>query len=224
MKLKEFDLWCFKLPLKESRKFTLFNRCVCAHFERHFQQIGTNGKYRIIIKLSESDDREYTTEESSSVLKYYKTFDFNRFYSMSERARKIYLLDTLCDSLIELCEIFDWPKKPFKEAYEKVLEENFINTYIQKRKSSPNRKLIAEIECHHESAKFDCYLKIKNKEGKEVFAKLLFSEEPDEFLFNGRIGDVKWLSNDTLIHINRDKMELERFELETEKINRIRLD
>ncbi len=69
MKLKEFDLWAFKLAHAESAKFSTFNRCVCAHFERHFLPIETDGVYRVIIKLSEPDSRIETTEISSSVLK-----------------------------------------------------------------------------------------------------------------------------------------------------------
>lgn len=88
MKLKEFALWGFKLPLEESRKFTLFNRSVCAHFERHFEAIDTDGVYRVIVKLSESDERVNTTEESSSVLKYYKTFDFASFNKLEEQSKK----------------------------------------------------------------------------------------------------------------------------------------
>lgn len=42
MKLTEFSLWAFKLELSLARKFTLFSRCVCAHFERHFDPIETD--------------------------------------------------------------------------------------------------------------------------------------------------------------------------------------
>ena len=64
MKLKEFDLWAFKLELSESKKFSLFIRCVCAHFERHFQPIETDGIYRIILKLSDQDQRTWPYRKS----------------------------------------------------------------------------------------------------------------------------------------------------------------
>jgi len=212
MKLKEFDLWGFKLKLKDSRRFTLFNRCVCAHFERYFQPIDTDGIYRVIIKLSESDDRDNTIEESSSVLKYYKAFDFNKFYDLDKISKKKFLLNTLYDSLLELCDKFGWSKEPFSAAYEMVIKDNFINIYTHKKKNNRTRKLIAEIVCHHKSSKFDCYLQVKNKEGAEVFKKLLFTEEPDEFLFNGLLGDIKWLPNDVLVYLNKGT-EIERFQL-----------
>ena len=106
MKLKEFNLWAFLLTLPESRKFTLFNRSVCAHFERHFEPIETNNIYRIIIKLSEDKSRTNNIEESSSVLKYYKWFDFKYFETLNETSKKKFLLDTLYNALQELCHIF----------------------------------------------------------------------------------------------------------------------
>lgn len=217
MKLKEFVLWGFKLKLKDSRKFTLFNRSVCAHFERHFQSINTDSIYRVAIKLSEGDERDGATEESSSVLKYYKAFDFNKFYDMDEMAKKKLMLDTLYDSLIDLCDKFGWLKTPFNEAYKMVLKEHFINTYSHKRKMSRSRKFVAEIVCHHESSKFDCYIEVRNKEGIEVFNKLVFSEEPDEFSFNGLMGDIKWISNDTLVYLKKDRTEIERFQFQVQK-------
>lgn len=213
MKLTEFDLWAFKLELSEAREFTLFCRCVCAHFERYFQPIQTEGIYRIIVKLSDPDPRIGTTEVSSSVLKYYKKFDFDLFNSLEIVPRKKVLLNLLYESLIELCEINNWSKVNFKNAYDSVISENFLNTYIIKKKASRNRMHSAKLVGMHTEESFKCYIKIENKEGAEILNQLLFSELPDEFLFNGQVGDIKWLSEKTVVHINKNKKELARFEI-----------
>lgn len=88
MKLKEFELWAFQLSAEESRVLSLFSRCVYAHFERHFQSIDTNGVYRVILKLCEKDSRIGTVEISSSVLKYYKSFNFKLFVKLNEKEKK----------------------------------------------------------------------------------------------------------------------------------------
>lgn len=211
MKLSEFSLWAFKLDIDLARKFTLFNRCVCAHFERLFNPIQTDGIYRVVVKLSRADERVGTTELSSSVLKYYKDFNFDYFESLNIVAKKRFLLDTLYDALMSLCDMKGWPKAPFYEAYEKVIRENFVNTYAIKRKLSRNKKLSAELVCDHNENVFDCSLVIKSSDGKELLNEHLFSEEPDEFLFNCRIGDVKWINNTTVVHQSKDKQELTRF-------------
>lgn len=213
MKLSEFSLWAFKLELDLARKFTLFSRCVCSHFERLFDSIETDGIYRVVVKLCEPDERVGTTELSSSVIKYYKEFDFEYFESLKLVAKKRFLLDTLYDALMSLCEMEGWPKGPFHEAYDKVIQENFVNTYTIKRKLSRNKKLSAELIGDHDEKAFDCSIVIKNSDGKELINEHLFSEEPDEFLFNTRIGDVKWINKTTVIHQSKDKQELARFEI-----------
>jgi len=212
MKLKEFSLWGFKLELSESRKFTLFNRCVCAHFERYFDSIETDDVYRVVVKLSEPDDRVGTTELSSSVLKIYKTFDFSLFESLDEKAKKVLLLDTLYQSLIQLCDQFGWPKHSFDNAYENVIREDFSNIYSVIKKNNRKKTLFADLLCDHNENFFDCFVRVKDKSGKEVLNRLLFSEEPDEFMFNERIGNIKWLNNETLLYLKKDKTILERFE------------
>ncbi len=93
-----------------------------------------------------------------------------------------------------------------------VILENFVNSYCVQKKGNRNRTLVAELLCNHKSDSFDCFISVKDKLGNEIYNKLLFTEEPDEFLFNGRIGNIKWLSNDTLIYLKKDKTEIERFE------------
>lgn len=214
MKLSEFSLWAFKLELDLARKFTLFSRCVCAHFERLFDPIETDGIYRVVVKLCGPDERVGTTELSSSVIKYYKEFDFDYFKSLNLVAKKRFLLDTLYNALMTLCEMEGWPKDPFHEAYEKVIRENFVNTYTIKSKLSRNKKLSAELIGHHDEKAFDCSIVIKNSDGKELLNEHLFTEEPDEFLFNSRIGDVKWINKTTVVHQSKDKQELARFDIE----------
>jgi len=213
MKLSEFSLWAFKLELDLARKFTLFSRCVCAHFERAFDPIETDGIYRVVVKLCGSDERIGTTELSSSVIKCYMEFDFDYFESLNLFAKKRFLLDTLYDALVSLCEIKGWPEAPFHDAYEKVIQENFVNTYTIKRKLSRNKELSAELIGDHDEKAFDCSIVIKNNDGKELFSEHLFSEEPDEFLFNARIGDVKWINKTTVVHQSKDKQELARFNI-----------
>ena len=210
MKLKEFELWAFKQELAECRKFTLFSRSVYAHYERYFCQIETNGIYRVIIKLSESDKRDGTTELSSSVLKFYQPFDFIAFNRLGENEKKLCLLDTLHQALVKLTVMYEWSIEPFNQAYAAVLRDRFVNHYTFRKKHNRNRKLIAELECHHESTSFDCFVKIKNKIGEVLFSKCLFSAEPDEFLFNGLLGDIRWIDNETLVVLNKDKSESER--------------
>ncbi|GAB5378711.1 MAG: hypothetical protein Alis3KO_03550 [Aliiglaciecola sp.] len=213
MKLKEFEFWAYKLPNEKARLFHLFSRSVCAHFERHFEKIETDGIYRIIIKISDSKDRLKTTEESSSVLKYYQLFDFESFYKNDETTQKQILLDFLYASLLELCEKNSWNNEPFERAYKEVVNDGLINSYIRDKKFNRGRDLCASIKCEHETDVFRCFLQVNDKVGNEVFLEELFTSEPDEFFFNSKLGKLKWTDRDTVTVIGKDKSELNRFVL-----------
>ncbi|KKO47522.1 hypothetical protein VT06_16635 [Arsukibacterium sp. MJ3] len=106
----------------------LYSIGVFARILRHFQPIDTDGIYRVVIKLSEHDDRTGTTESSSSVLKFYRVFNFEVFNSLDEVSKKNILLDELYESLIALCDLYGWPKENFKSAYEGVINDRFLNS------------------------------------------------------------------------------------------------
>lgn len=214
MKLKEFDLWAYKLELKDSRAFTLENRCVCAHFERHFKGLETDGVYRVVVKLSEGDPRDGTTEISSSVLKYYSAFDFNSFNKLDIYERKELLLATLYSSLLSLCEANGWAKEPFEIAKFGVIEDKFINSYEVSKKNNQNRSLIASLNAEHTAELFKLDIVVTDKSGKEILNKTVLSEEPDEFLFNGQIGRIQWESSDVLNYIAKDKRVIEKIKID----------
>lgn len=212
MKLKEFELWALQLSTEESRVLSSFSRCVYAHFERHFQPINTDGVYRIILKLCEQDSRIGTVEISSSVLKYYKSFNFELFEKSDEREKKVILLDALYRSLLELADLYSWNKENFKVAYEKVRNEDYVNHYVHQEKWNRSKSMQARVFCEHEAEVFICSLVIVNKLGELISKKTLFKEKPEEFYFNGRLGSIKWINNTTLAHLSKDKHELARFD------------
>lgn len=213
MKLSEFVLWAFKLDLSESRAFTLENRCVCAHFERHFQGIDTKDTYRVIIKLSSQDSRIGTTESSGSVLMYYDSFDFDYFYRLIGQERKQYLLDTLVSSVLKLCKLEGWSSEPFETAKQKVIQDQFDNSYEVVRKSNPSRKLVATLLAEHTENEFSLCVVIRDKQNNIIMQKQVLSAVPDEMLFNSQVGRLKWLSNEELTYCAKDKSVIESFQI-----------
>jgi hypothetical protein len=209
LKLKEFALWAYKLDLDDSRAFTLENRCVCAHFERHFKGLETQGVYRVVVKLSEDDPRDGMSEISSSVLKYYDTFDFSAYDKLDTYDRKRLLLSTLYKSLLRLCEEKGWESEPFEMAYSGVMKDKLCNSYEVSRKFNSKRSMVASLNAEHTAEEFRLEILITNKLGKEVLKKTVLSEEPDEFLFNSQIGRIQWESSDVLNYVDKDKSVLE---------------
>ena len=209
MKLREFSLWAYKLELNDSRAFTLENRCICSHFERHFESLETDNIYRVVIKLSEFDPRDGTTEESSSVLKYYDKFDFDHFYKLKGQERKEFLLNVLYTSLLKVCDLKNWDTELFKQANIRVIEDKFDNSYEVIAKNNRARSMVASLIAQHTEEQFNLVIIVKNNQGKIIFEKQVLSEEPDEFLFNSQIGNLKWASNGVLTYIAKDNSVVE---------------
>ncbi len=209
MKLKEFVLWAYKLDLSDSRAFTLENRCVCAHFERHFRGGETEDIYRVVIKLSEYDPRNGTTDSSNSVLKFYESFDFDYLHSLIGQEKKRYLLETLVASLVKLCELTGWESEPFKLAKQKVIEEEFDNSYEVARKNNRSRNMVAILNAQHTEKEFSLSVVVKDKRNNKIIEKQVLSVEPDEFIFNSQIGDLRWSSHDVLTYRAKDKSTIE---------------
>lgn len=212
MKLKEFDLWGYELELEQSREFNFFIRCICAHYERHFESFDTDGVCRIVLALSDNKELLGKVDLSSSVLKFHRSFDFSSYWELNKAAKQQLILDTLHNGLLDVCQLNNWPEDNFENAYRKVLDEDFVNIFTIRKKTSKNRKLYAELIGHHHHEAFDCYIKVFEKSEKKVFGKRLFSAEPEEFLFVSKIQYITWISNDILVYQKKDKTELERFE------------
>lgn len=94
-----------------------------------------------------------------------------------------------------------------------LFEKNFVNLYTIKRKLSRNKSMSAELVGSHDEEAFNCFIVIKDNDGKELLNEHLFSEEPDEFLFNARIGDIRWVDKTTVRYQSKDKKELGLFDI-----------
>ena len=63
----------------------------------------------------------------------------------------------------------------------------------------------AELVVSHDEEIFNCFIVIKDKDGRALIKEHLFSEEPDEFIFNARIGDIRWVDKTTVRYQSKDK-------------------
>ena len=202
MKLKEFVIWAYKLPLEDAGRISNFSRSVLAHFERSFNPIVTDGVYRVIIKITDDPALFGNIEHREGVLIFNEYFDIESFEKESIESKKLKILNLMLNSVIELCDTYGWCKNNFIAAYEKVIGDNFKNHYIYKSKWNRKKSLQAKIFCEHESDFFRCSLIVDNKDGVVIFKSVLFDTKPQEYKFNERLGNISWINNDTLKFTN----------------------
>ncbi|ESP94253.1 hypothetical protein [Pseudoalteromonas luteoviolacea] len=99
------------------------------------------------------------------------------------------------------------------DAHDSVVKDKFENIYTIKRKQNRSKTFEARMIADHNETIFGCFLSVYDKDGNLLVKERLFYEEPDEYLFNSRIGDIKWLDNSTIVYTSNTKQELARFSL-----------
>ncbi|WP_127484997.1 hypothetical protein [Neobacillus mesonae] len=73
------------------------------------------------------------------------------------------------------------------------------------KKSSPNKKYVCSIICHHEVNTIDVYIEIKKRNSVIVNKELLFSiEDTDEQNLFNNYGDLKWVLNHKVMFSDKD--------------------
>ncbi|WP_410973892.1 hypothetical protein [Bacillus pacificus] len=128
-------------------------------------------------------------------------FKLEQYISLTNQQKNQMLLDIIQRATKSIGEIFEWEYHPFQEAYNKVIENN----YVWKKKVSPGRRYMAEIFCMHNINEYLIYIIVKDYRDKnELKRELLHRVGPHEFMFAPYLGDLKWLSNDSVALIGEN--------------------
>jgi hypothetical protein len=135
-------------------------------------------------------------------------FDFETLNMAKTKNEKYKLiLDMLIKSLRKASKEFNWPQKLFENAYENVLETNFVNEYdLLKPKTSKCRRFIATIKANHNPDFISIFLEVTDKEHKgspikiDILNVVYFVDD-----FSEIIHGFKWIKNDELITYNKTK-------------------
>lgn len=114
------------------------------------------------------------------IFNYFPVFvevDVQGFLELSDRKKKVKTLEIVHEGMkLAACE-FNWDTSLLDEVYEKVKQLDYQNIYPLIKKSSPNKKYVGSILCHHEVSTIDVYMEIKKRNGKVVGKDKIFSVE-----------------------------------------------
>jgi hypothetical protein len=169
---------------------------VSALYERSFPGLTTEETWKVLVECVPFLARRSPAEDRFGVAVVQAGLDWDAFANASSLQKKEMALEALHEGVLAVCADRGWPAEPFGEAERKVRELNFVNRGIWKKpKSSPNRRLRAEIEYEYELDRFTITLVVRTRDGSEVKRALLVEETPDEFIFDKHLGRLEWLSN-----------------------------
>ena len=138
------------------------------------------------------------------VLRLWKSFDFDAYWNADKEARKRIALDFLQAGLLEVAAVKGWGTDPFLDAYNKVLEKNFLNYRPwSKPVTSPNRKHMAQAWCNYDSDKAEVFIVILQR--NEVLSKTLVTTvKPGDVWIREAVGKLEWISPEKVRLTSKD--------------------
>ncbi len=167
---------------------SLFDRCLSKHY---------NGLTKLRISLIDKNDY-YTFSEPSKMSPIYhvaKTFDFDNYFAQNKLEGRKIILETMYDSITDMCQKLSLDLNPFTKAYKKVKELNYINKFMFKKLTfSQNRKHKAgiEIETNEDAATISAL--ITDKDRKQIQKVELLKTLPHDMFIYSVIHKGKWIS------------------------------
>ena len=200
MKLREFALELVDESREARVDFRNQTRCVSALYERTFAGLTTEETWKVLVECVPFLAQRERVENPFGVAVVRVAFDWDAFAEASSHQKKELALEALQEGVLAVCAEWGWPTGPFEEAERRVRELRFVNRGIWKKpKSSPNRRLRAEIEYEYELDRFTITMVIRGRDGTEVKRELLVEETPSEFVFDKHLGKLEWLSNSEVV-------------------------
>lgn len=188
---------------QRNSKFRLQTRNITAFYERCLKGYKNDKCCKINIECAPN-----SVIKSSVVLGIYTVhipYDIDNFFKLNDFDKKRKTLDLINIAIEHIVEKEQWDKIRFDEAYNQIISENYINTWIwKKQKHSPNRKYIAKVFCEHDIYYCDIGIIIVDKSGQIIKKEVVVTEIPTEWVFIKYFGDLKWISNNELEFIGKD--------------------
>lgn len=193
------DIWKVK-----GYQFRLQTRCISSMFERLLGRLktATEDCWKILVNCiedAEADRMLMPTDVCSVQVKYaYKDFAARDSYQKKQQALRL-----LMRGIEIVAKAKGWDITPFKAVEAQIIEADYRNEWVLWKKSSPNKKLIAELLLQHEVSQIDISIVVHDRKGTELIREKIVTELPHEFVFIKHLGKLTWLSNSEVALVNR---------------------
>ena len=128
-------------------------------------------------------------------------FDGPRFRTLEQLEKKKMLLETLHLGSLAIAKLQGWPSESLETAYQCVIDRNYVNEWKWPRaaKLSLDRKHQAVLFCSHEMDRFRAWIVIQERKGNELVRSDAIDEDPSEFRFVPKMGQLTWVSNERVV-------------------------
>ncbi len=199
MKKFEIELVCNESVAFDDKKQTKFNlamNAVSLLVEQNLLVEKSNpDKLRIDLFDKENINNIYEPDVIGKICHIEKSFDFDNYFAQNKLEGRKIILETMYDSITDMCQKLSLDLNPFTKAYKKVKELNYINKFMFKKLTfSQNRKHKAgiEIETNEDAATISAL--ITDKDRKQIQKVELLKTLPHDMFIYSVIHKGKWIS------------------------------
>jgi len=123
MKTKLFFSICADSLVVNQKDFNMSTHEISALYEKALN-LKVKGVDKLVVELSETRDYLFNPPvKMFPIVIITKKFDFDLYWKATENERKTIVLETLQESVLDMCEKMNLDKTPFEAAYREVIEQ-----------------------------------------------------------------------------------------------------
>lgn len=213
MKTLEIQIGANENCTFDIKTFNIVAGIISASYKHHLslidnqlKQISIDLYYREIpLELT-----EFKTQGGKYAIIVSRWIDWDTHFSLSEKAQKQQILDTLHDSCLLMCDKYGFDKQPFETAYQNVIETNFTHKVLfNKPTLSKNRRHRAAIQIDMQTDGARINVLFCDKTDMEIARREVIRLKPNYYFINQLIHKGKWLDNER--YMVSDRNEVVRF-------------
>lgn len=182
------------------RQFYLETRCIVSMFLRVLGRYKNKDCTKIVVDCVEEITRTTINFAMGIGLVQYELDPVDFFTKRNDEKKQI-ALQIIRESVSALAQDRGWDWAPLDEAFRKIEEAEYNNTYIYgKPAKNPTRQYTAELYIEHQVEAIYFYAVIRNKQLEIVEKKLIITESPSEWTYEQYLGKIVWAS-ESEIHL-----------------------
>jgi hypothetical protein len=206
------------VPKNKEQNWTFFQetRCITFLYSRLLPKLQSKDDKGIQIYCVDNlEQKEQIDKFTHIIFDYFPVFveaDIENILTLtSDREKKERILEIVHEGMKLAAEEFNWDMSSLDLVYENIKQLDYENVYPLLKKSSPNRKYICSVLCHHEVTSIDVYMEIKKRSGEVINKEKLFSvgNTDEQDLFSD-FGNLEWKLNHKVEFADKDYKHIYR--------------
>ncbi len=171
--------------------FRMQTRCICAHVEYYWKPKVKWDFWKIVINCSQKNEENNITNFSDIYIAKC-CLDYKEYFNLDNCEKKKLILNIIEQTISEILLKNNLETDSFRNACEKVRQDNYLKQLIVTKKKSPEG-LKAEIWGVHDINQYQLLFVVKDK--KQILTKQLIETSlPDEFCFAPLGGTLSWVA------------------------------